>query len=222
MKNLFSLDSKLIQGLSHVADYIFLNVLFLILCLPIITIGAARVALQRVMFDILDDRGNIYKRFFKTFAAEFKTVTPLWLLELALLALLGWELLIVYANAIPMRIVLLLGLLFLLLLVGALFSNIPAQVALFGATRREYLKNALYILITQFLRCLIVGVFNLFPLLLTLYNPGYFSAVGPLWTLLYFSVAANIAARLFRKPFSAYLDNFEQKQEPSADTSAET
>ena len=220
MKNIFSLDSKLMQGLSTIGDYIILNILFLVTCLPVITIGAARAALFRVMFDMIEDKGYPYKRYFKTFAAEFKTATPLWLLELLVLALVGWELLVVYANAIPLRIPLLLGLLLGLLLLGALFSSVPAQIALFAATRREYLKNALYILITQFFRCLIVGIFNLIPLLLTLYNPGYFAVLGPLWLLLYFSVTVNFSARLFRKPFSEYIDSYEESQ--SADSAPET
>ena len=53
MKNIFSLDSKLMQGLSTVGDYIILNILFLITCLPVITIGAAKTALFRVMFDMI-------------------------------------------------------------------------------------------------------------------------------------------------------------------------
>ena len=213
MKGLFSLDSKLIQGLSMVGDFIILNILYFILCLPVVTIGAARTALARVMFDMIEDRGYIYKRFFKTFASEFKTVTPIWLLELAALLLIGWELLVVYANAVPMRIVLLIGLLILFLLIGSLFSTIPLQVSRFAATRREYLKNAVYILITQLPRCLIAGIFFLFPALLTAYNPGYFATIGPLWMLLYFSVTTNLTVRLFRKPFEKYIDNFEQTEQ---------
>ena len=220
MKNLFSLDSKLIQGLSTVGDYIILNILFLVTCLPVVTIGAAKTALYRVMFDMIEDKGYPYKRYFKTFAAEFKTATPLWLLNLLIMALVGWELFVVYSNAIPLRGALLIGLLILLLLVGALFSSVPAQIALFAATRREYLKNALYILITQFFRCLIVGIFNSLPLLLTLYNPGFFAVIGPVWLLLYFSVTVNLSARLFRKPFAEYIDNYEEQQ--NADGSAET
>ena len=210
MKNLLSLDSKLMQGLSTVGDYILLNLLFLLTCLPVFTIGAAKTALYRVMFDMIEDKGYPYKRYFKTFAAEFKTATPLFLLKLAALLLIGWELFVVFNNAIPLRPVLLLGLLLLLLLVGALFSSVPAQIALFASRRREYLKNALYILITQFLRCFLVGIFDLFPLLLTLYNPGWFAVVGPVWLLLYFSVTVNLSARLFRKPFSGYLESYEQ------------
>ena len=212
MKNIFSLDSKLMQGLSLVGDYILLNLLFLLTCLPVFTIGAAKTALLRVMYDLLEDKGNLYKRYFKTFAAEFKTATPLFLLKLAALLLIGWELFVVYNNAIPLRGVLLLGLLLLLLLVGALFSSVPSQIALFSATRREYLKNALYILITQFPRCFVAGAFDLLPLLLILYNPGYFAAVGPVWLLLYFSVTANLCARLFRRPFAEYLESYEQSR----------
>ena len=222
MKNIFSLDSKLMQGLSTVGDYIILNVLFLITSLPIVTIGAAKVALYRVMFDMLEDRGNTYKRYFKTFAAEFKIATPLWLLQLIALAFVFAELYIVAnISSLPFLRAILVGLLILFLLIGSLFSNVPAQIALFASTRREYLKNALYILITKFPRCFAVGFLNLFPALLALFNFGYWAVLGPLWLLLYYSVTTNLGARLFRGPFSEYLAAFEEKRSAPPEEPAE-
>lgn len=213
MRNLFSLDSKLMRALTLLGDYIILNFLFFIACVPVFTIGAAKTALYRAMFDLMDDRGNMYKRFFRIFASEFKNATPLFLLQLAVQALLFWEFLIVYGNSIPLRVPMLFALLLLLLLSGALFSNIPVQLALFNATRKEYLKNAVYILLTELIPCLLAGLMDLFPIFLFLYNPGYFAILGPLWLLLYFSVTTNLSARMFRKPFARYVRLYEREQE---------
>ena len=218
MRNLFSLDSKLMQGLTLLGDFVILNILFLVFCLPVFTIGAAKTALYRAMFDLMDDRGNLYKRFFRIFVSEFKNAAPLYLLQIAVQALLCWELLIVFGNEIPLRVPMLFALLLLFLLSGALFSNVPVQLALFNATRKEYLKNAVYILMTELIPCALAGLMDLFPLLLFLYNPGYFGVLGPLWLTLYFSVTTNLSARLFRKPFAQYLRAYEKEQDsPAAD-----
>jgi len=75
MRKFFSFDSPLMQSLATVADYMLLNILFLICSIPIVTMGAAKTALYRVMFDMLEEKGNTFKRFFKAFASELKTIT---------------------------------------------------------------------------------------------------------------------------------------------------
>ena len=45
MKNIFSYDSKLIIMLEGVANTMLLNILFLLCCIPVVTIGAAFTAL---------------------------------------------------------------------------------------------------------------------------------------------------------------------------------
>ena len=47
-KSAFSYDSKLMTILNNLADLIFVNLLFIICCIPIVTIGAARAALHKV------------------------------------------------------------------------------------------------------------------------------------------------------------------------------
>ena len=46
MGRLFDLDSPLFSGLNKLADLIYLNILTLICCIPIITIGASMTALM--------------------------------------------------------------------------------------------------------------------------------------------------------------------------------
>lgn len=216
MNKFFSLESPLVQGLSVAADYIMLNFLFLLCSVPIVTMGAAKTALYRVMFDMAEQKGNTFKRYFKAFASELKTITPIHLLKLAIYGLLVWELVVMSENSVsflaqttlrsPVAVVLLLT----ILVVGMVFSSIPAQVAVFNATRREYLKNGIYIALTRFTRCLPVALMDLLPILLILWNPYYFFIVGPVFVFFYFSVTTNLSMRLFKKPFDFYAENANQ------------
>lgn len=216
MRKFFTLDSPLMQGLATAADYMMLNILFLILSIPVVTMGAAKTALYRVMFDMVDQRGNTFKRFFKAFAAEFKNITPIHLLKLVILAFLSLEVFWMTGNSqtflaqgalrSPVTVVLLLT----ILVVGMVFSSIPAQVAVFNATRREYLKNGVYIALTRFFRSMLVALMDLLPLLMILWNPYYAAMLGPVWIFFYFSVTTNLSVRLWKKPFDFYADNANQ------------
>ena len=48
MGGLFSYDSKLMQILNFIGDLIILNVLYLVCCLPVVTIGAAQIGRAHV------------------------------------------------------------------------------------------------------------------------------------------------------------------------------
>ena len=68
MGGFFSLDSKFMQAMSRVADLIILNVIYLVTCLPVITIGAAGTAMYTVCFRLGTDReGSLVKGYFRAF-----------------------------------------------------------------------------------------------------------------------------------------------------------
>ena len=71
MGGFFSLDSKFMQAMSRVADLIILNVIYLVTCLPVITIGAAGTAMYTVCFRLGTDReGSLVKGYFRAFRDE--------------------------------------------------------------------------------------------------------------------------------------------------------
>ena len=68
MGGFFSLDSKFMQVMSRVADLIILNVIYLVTCLPVVTIGAASTALYTVCFRLGTAReGSLVKDYFRAF-----------------------------------------------------------------------------------------------------------------------------------------------------------
>lgn len=98
MKSIFSYDSKIMQALMVVGDVIILNVLFLLCCIPIITIGAAQAGLYtgvKVLLDKEDD-SSCAKAFFRGFCAGFTKITITWCLFLVVLAVLGYAAVTVY------------------------------------------------------------------------------------------------------------------------------
>lgn len=69
-------EDRTIHGLSTFITLVVLNVIYLICCLPVITIGAATVALNEVMIRFSDEEGGRPLRdFFPAFGREFGRAT---------------------------------------------------------------------------------------------------------------------------------------------------
>ena len=96
MGNLFSLDSPLMRALGRVADLLILNLITLVMCVPIITIGAALTAMHYVLLKMVrGEEGYIVKSFFRSFKREFGQATILWILFVALGALMASNMVLV-------------------------------------------------------------------------------------------------------------------------------
>lgn len=90
MRNLFSYDSPVTQVLAKVCFCCCLNGLWLILSLPIVTMGAATTALYYVSFKLVrDTEGAVFRQFFQAFKDNFVQATKLWLALLVIGIFLG-------------------------------------------------------------------------------------------------------------------------------------
>lgn len=83
MNRLFGLDSPVMAFLSRLADLIWLNLLTLLCCIPVVTAGAAFTALHYVCIKMVrDEDGYLTKSYFKSFKQNFLQATGMWLLFL--------------------------------------------------------------------------------------------------------------------------------------------
>lgn len=83
MGKILNYDGPVWNTLGKLTDIIILSLLFIVTSLPVITGGAALVALYDNMIHLSEDKENaVIKGFYKSFAANFKKVTPVWLLSL--------------------------------------------------------------------------------------------------------------------------------------------
>jgi len=56
MRNLFNPDAPIIQALSKFSYLIWMNCLWLVCCLPIVTIGASTAAFYRMAFNLREEK----------------------------------------------------------------------------------------------------------------------------------------------------------------------
>ncbi len=90
MSNLFNPDNAVMQFITKIVHCVYLNILWFICCIPIVTAGASTTALFYVTLKMAkNEEGNITKAFFSSFKANFKQGTIIWLILLALGIVLG-------------------------------------------------------------------------------------------------------------------------------------
>ena len=73
MRSFFDLDNPFIQFLNRLTDVVILNVICLICCIPIVTIGTSITALNYVTMKMArNEEGYIVRDFFKSFRENFR------------------------------------------------------------------------------------------------------------------------------------------------------
>ena len=90
MSNLINPDRPLLAFITKMAYSAYLNILWLLCSLPIVTIGASTTALFYVTLKMAEDRDDgLTGMFFRAFRQNFKPATKLWLLLLGVGAFLA-------------------------------------------------------------------------------------------------------------------------------------
>ena len=88
----FGENNPVWKAINRYADMLLTGVLFVITCLPVVTIGASLCAFYYTAMDSLrKEDGYIFKRYFSSFGKNFKKATILWLIMLAVAAVLGLD-----------------------------------------------------------------------------------------------------------------------------------
>ena len=96
MGKIFDINSPVMRFLAMVANLFMVNLLFIICCLPVVTIGASFAALNKVVKDVVVDKGDadVIRPFFRAFGQNFKQATGIWLIMVIVLAVAAWSVLL--------------------------------------------------------------------------------------------------------------------------------
>lgn len=100
MGELFNLDNKFFQGINKIVDCVCLSFLWLLLCIPVVTAGAATTALYYTVNKVIrNNRGYIWKEFWHAFRTNFKQSTLVWLILIFIYAIMGIDCYIMFQFA---------------------------------------------------------------------------------------------------------------------------
>lgn len=92
MSRFFSTDNPVMVTLSRIFDMIWVSLIFLVFCIPLITIGDAITSLYYVCTKVIrHGEGYVWREFWRSFKQNFKQSTIYWLIIVFIYFLLWWN-----------------------------------------------------------------------------------------------------------------------------------
>lgn len=208
------MDNVVMRAMGKICDMFFLNILWVVCSIPIITIGASTTALYTVMLKFVrNEEGYIFRSFFKAFKENFRQSTVIWLI-IAAFGALWW---------VDFRIAGMMGagigdvLRIIFLIIG--FFLLSVTIYIFPLTARyenkisATFKNALILSIAKLPYTLLMVIVFAAAVLLSLWNTMTLMLAVPIWILFGVSLIVWINSWLLRRVFTVFEKDEENTKE---------
>lgn len=206
LTSFISNESPFGKLMTRIGIVIAANILFVLFSFPVVTAGAAYVALYHVMLKTLRGDGviNPFKQFWVGFKNNFKQATIYWVIVLALV-LFGY---------MDIRICKLMGgfgdtLSKAIITLGVILAVITIYMfptmAAFADTIPHLLRNAFYFAIKKPFKLVVIAFFNIFPMVLTYSDPQTMPLYAFIWMFFGFGAIALLGAVLLLPEFKPFL-----------------
>lgn len=190
--------------LESLANTVFLNLLFLLCSIPILTTGASLTALYAGLRASIK-KEPCYKAFFRTLRKSFVRSTLAWLIVLPVNALLVTNLILnIFYWEQGSLVSLIVSAVF-----AAVFLGFSTTVFLFysrfEATLLQLFQYSAKLFFDYPVRSVIVGVLSWFPFVLPFFAAGFqvFLLLGLVW-LFYFASIGTLSIWLMNRPFALF------------------
>lgn len=205
MKELFDLENPFIQFLDAATDLVILNVICLLCCIPVFTIGASLSALHFVLMKMVkgEDANNV-RTFFSAFRRNFKQATLLWLVFLAISGIIaGDAVLLMRGEAdISQTAAIVVGVIYLAICLVMMYAF--PMIGWYENSTKQILQNSLLIGILNLPKTVGMALMYAAPFIL-----WYFSAKSIIFLLILgISGPAYCNARILKNIYEQY----EQKE----------
>ncbi|MCR5418998.1 MAG: DUF624 domain-containing protein [Lachnospiraceae bacterium] len=209
---------RFLRGCDLFGDMVFLNIMFAVGCVPLITIGASFTALYSVMLKMVrNEEGAALKSFWKEYRKNLIPATKVWFVVLLMFAGVYVE----YVKMVSMSdsalksMILVIGLefIFFAILLPLLFP----LVARYENTTFNYLKNSVVLALsrpTVWVRVLLMWIG---PVLITLSKPKIFYYTWYLWIFIFCGLLSYASSLIIR----GYFDELEGSEKEKVQAAKE-
>lgn len=208
---ILSYDSKLIQTFRVLFDYMGINLMFLLCCIPVITVGSARVALYTALR--ASRRNEPWcALFWKTFVTSLKQPTVLWCICLVFLVLFGLNAINSFSlgqNFMGVISYICMG------IIMCVASLAPMFFSQFDCTVKEMAFNSLKMLIAFPIRVMLGTALTWAPVAFYLIPMLHWIILKWLFVfvLLYFSTMGAFFSWMMHKPFGRLIGDVPEEED---------
>lgn len=196
------MDNVVVRALSKLGDMICLNVMWLICCIPIVTIGASTTALYTVMLKLVkNEEGYVFRGFLKAFKTNFKQSTVIWLIILILGIV--WTVDFRVAGLMPGTAGIVLSAIFLALgfiLLSVMLYIFPLTARYENSIKATF-KNALILTVAKLPYTLAMVVIVVAAVVVSLWSTVTIVFALPIWLIIGGTLIAWANSYILRKVF---------------------
>ena len=208
MGQLFDVDGPVMSGLSKIADLVILNLLYIFLCVPVFTIGAATTALYYVTLKMVrNEECYTIKSFFKSFKQNFRQATIIWLIFLVAIVailmdfrILGSGLGLATGLSVSVTKTLILMLFVACVVLSFILSYVFPVLSKFDNTVKNTIKNSFLMSIKHLPFTIAIIAINIVPFAIFYFVP---SAI--IFLIISFALSSFGCSFIFNKIFSIYI-----------------
>lgn len=211
---MFKLDSPLMNFLNKLADIMILGIVFMIACIPVITVGASFTAAYYMGFKMVkNEETYIVKGFFKAFKENFKQATALWIFVLVIMLVMAADYQIILYSGLAFASWIRIAMVSVTLIaaLGAVFL-FPLQ-ARFQNTVKHTIKNAFLMALSHLPSAFLLILIYAVPYLILWLVPQLFPAVFLLGFGGIFYFKSFLLLRVFRRYEGAVEDDSAKNSE---------
>lgn len=207
MGSIFSIDSRLMRALNRIVDIVLLNIIFLITSIPVITIGASMTAMYSVTIRWAEhDEGYMFSKYFSSWKSNFKQSTVIWLMQLAMLIMLGLDarLCTLYAGNIKTAAFLILTIISVFLGISIIFAY--PIIARFDAPLKNMLVNSICIPFSSIITAFTIIAITVVPFVIVLISSHIFFIWCYVAVMGWFALIAYANSYFLKKMFAPFVE----------------
>ncbi|MCD8353195.1 MAG: YesL family protein [Clostridiales bacterium] len=215
-------DNSIVRLLNRMIDLIFLNVIWVVCSLPIVTLGATTTALYDVTLRMAfrEDTG-LYRAFFRAFRKNLKKGTLLFLLTAGVGAVLVLDFLAASSWDIGFRFVFQVVILSVGYFYLAAVSHAFPALAYFGGGVWESIRHGFLLAMKNSIFTIFIMLLDVLPILIFLFSPTYAPQALFVLLIIGFSLVAYLnslhLARLFDPGRIQAIEEGEEDAKPEED-----
>lgn len=205
IKAAFDMDNFLMRFCEKVLDIVTVNLLFVVSCLPIVTIGIAKIGLYQTIFEVKSSRRvPVFKTYIRAFKQNLKLGLQLGLLELGIFLISVVDLSLFWGQTgLGFQLIKAICLGILIFLTLVMLASYPIA-ARYDLTWKEVLQKGLLLVSFNFVWFFLMLAIILLIIML-LYLSGFTLVLGGSAFLLFgFGLLAFCQAGLMEKLFAKY------------------
>ncbi len=214
MFGLFNEDNFLHAALLRIWEIVIANLLFILCCIPIVTIGPAFSALYHCTLKMVKGTHvGTLKTFFRAFKQNFKQSLIVWLgiMVLGFVLFANYQFLTFQSGTVSQILMYLTAI--VALFIGMIVLYIFPVIATFEGTLKMLLKNAFLFAFMKTFKSLFMVILWAFPFVMTYVDAQLQPLYVFCWFFFGFATIAYICSFMFYKMFKPYLPVEEEPDE---------